>query len=339
MCSIDGYLFSHEGLCKKWLEPNICNFFAELSKMSMTKSSIFTLSQKACLYPNESLVFKTRGSFLMFLVNRLFKSSEIRRSQQQKLQNDVLSRWSHPNLFRIFLTPERCMQQIIKYIQFMFVRNELELGVFIDYLYDFFDNFSRTQHIEAIDMIAILNTMRTKQFSFEFAFLKWHLCFSEKTKIKCGQTTMMIEVTSRVITDQIIKLYRTLKPREQDLVGLMHLELCEGLKKKLYPKPSFPRFEVTVDKPYDYWNEHVRWESEQYRYVLSCLVSSFIRQPYFSKKVSERSRFTPKSLENFFKGLFDLRYSCMPGFEDQMKVFERLSRTWIFWELRSGFDV
>jgi hypothetical protein len=117
----------------------------------------------------------------------------------------------------------------------------------------------------------------------------------------------------------------------------MHLKLCEGLKNKLYPESSFPRFEVTVDNPYDYWNEHVRWESEQYRYVLSCLVSSFIRQPYFSKKVSERSRFTPKSLENFFQGLFDLRYSCMPGFEDQMKVFERLSRTWNF--LSRGVDV
>ena len=346
MCSKDSYLCRHQDLgnpvfCKKWVDPNICEIFAKSFKMRMPKNPNFALNQKGCLYPNESLILKTGGSFLMFLVNRLCKSSGIRGSQ--RLENAVLSRWSHPNLVRIFLTPERCIQQIIKYIQFMFVRDELELGFLIDYLNQFFENFSRTQHIEAIDMIAILNSMRTTHFSFEFASLKWHLCFSEKTRIIYGQGRVIIEVESKVLTKQITAMYQTLKPREQDLVGFMHLGFCERLKNRLYPESSFGRFEVTVDRPYNYWNRRVGWDYEdeygKCRQVLSCFESSLVRYPRFDKKRLKWFRFTPTSLENFFKELFNLRNHCMPGFEKEMKDLQIQACTWNFWELREVFDV
>ncbi len=251
----------------------------------------------------------SRGKLCVILIQRFFTYMKLPFKEARRLGTISLFR---ANIFHLSLIPNQLCNQLVKQIKMLYRTDSLNDRFLIESFKQILSRFHQRQDIKPINIFAILNSLRKKELSFLEDSKVWTFCFSRETSIGCGMKRMTLSVTSTVMFDVFNHLYYLLNPkdidsREKDLFGLMYLEIFRNPRFRIYP--PYQGFEITIEKPYDFWCDLMNWEITRESKLINC-AHAFIRQPFFSRKDSKYFSFTPKSFSHFFSRLQSILSYC-----------------------------
>jgi len=265
----------------------------------ISRRPIQSIGVCVCSDFRQSLI--SRGKLCMILIQRLFTCINLPFKGSCRHGTITLFR---ANIFHLSLIPNQLCDQLVKQIKILYRTDSLDDQTLIELFKQVLFGFLQRQNIKLIDIFTILNSLRKSKLSFLEDSKEWTLCFSKETSIRCGMKRMTLTVTSTLMFDVLNHLYNLLDPeavdpREKDLLSLMYLEIFSNPMFKIYPLSLSQGFEITIEKPYDFWYDHMNWEKNRETKLIAC-AKAFIRQPFFSKKNSIYFSFTPKSFTHFF---------------------------------------
>ena len=253
----------------------------------------------------------SRGKLCMILIQRLFTYKKLPFICARRLGTITLFRAS---IFHLTLIPNQLCNQLVKRTKILYRNDALNDRSLIESFKQILYGFLQRQDIKPINIFAILNSLRKSKLSFSEDSKEWTLCFSIETSISCGMKRMTLSVTSTLMFNIFNHLYNLLDPkdidpREKDLFSLMYLEIFRNHPFCILPLPFSQGFEITIEKPYDFWYDCMDWERNRKIKLIDC-AQSFIRRPFFSKKDSKYFSFTPKSFSHFFSRLRTILSYC-----------------------------
>jgi len=275
--------------------------------MNLERHHSIELCKNSSICPRFWRLLISRGRMAWILFGRLINKQPFKPTLRLNLVRFALVR---PDFFFNFtLTPSerhflelschlnRLCNQLIQQITTLFLRDALDAPTLTSSVNDILEEFFQRKDIAKIDTFAILNSLRKARISFGADSKQWTVCFSKDTAIRCGAKKMSLTVTTSGILEIFRKLNDLIKnPFEKDLFILMYREI--------FRHPSFrllviTGFELTVNRPYEFWYESLEWETKREGFLTAC-AESFICQPFFSKKMAKYSSFTPESFTHFF---------------------------------------
>ena len=251
----------------------------------------------------------SRGKLCILLIERLFTFMKLPFKEARRLGTISLFR---ANIFHLSLIPNQLCNQLVKQIKMLYRTDSLNDRSLIESFKQILSRFHQRQDIRLIDIFAILNSLRKTELSFLEDSKVWTLCFSRETSIRCGMKRMTLTVSSKLMFDVFNHLYYLLDPKdidpsEKDLFSMMYLEILRNPRFGIYP--PYQGFEITIEKPYDFWCDLMNWEITRENKLIDC-AQAFIRRPFFSKKDSKYFYFTPKSFSHFFSSLHSILSYC-----------------------------
>jgi len=246
----------------------------------------------------------SRGKLCILLIEKFFTCMNLPFKGARRLGTISLFR---ANIFHLSLIPNDLCNQLVKQIKILYRSDALNDRSLMESFKQILSGFHQRQDIKPIDIFAILNSLRKTELSFLEDSKVWTFCFFRETSIRCGMKRMTLSVTLTVMFDVFNHLYYLLDPkdidsREKDLFGLMYLEIFRNPSFRIYPPYQYQGFELTIEKPYDFWCDLMNWEITRENRLIDC-ANSFIRRPFFSKKNSKYFIFKPKSFTHFFSRL------------------------------------
>ncbi len=274
----------------------------------ISQQSIQSIEGCVCSDFRRSLI--SRGKLCMILIQRLFTYMKLPFKCARKLGTITLFR---ANIFHLSLIPNQLCNQLVKQIKMLYRTDSLDDRALIESFKQILSRFHQRQDIKPINIFAILNSLRKTELSFLEDSKEWTLCFSRETSIRCGMKRMTLSVTSKLMFDVFNHLYylldpKDIDPREKDLFSMMYLEIFRN-PRFTDPLSLSQGFEITIEKPYDFWCDLMNWEITRKNKLIDC-AQAFIRRPFFSKKDSKYFSFTPKSFSHFFSRLQSILSYC-----------------------------
>ena len=285
------------------------SFQSRWSSPYISQQPIQSIGECVCSDFRRSLI--SRGKLCMILIQKLFTYKKLHFKCARRLGTTTLFRAS---IFHLSLIPNQLCNQLVKRTKILYRTDSLNDRSLIESFKQVLSGFHQRQDITPINIFAILNSLRKSKLSFLEDSKEWTLCFSRETSIECGMKMMTLSVTSTLMFNVFNHLYylldpRNIDPREKDLFCLMHLEIFRNPMIGIYPLSLSQRFEITIEKPYDFWYDLMNWERNRETKLIDC-AQSFIRRPFFSKKDSKYFSFTPKSFSHFFSRLQPILSYC-----------------------------
>ena len=285
------------------------SFQSRWSSPYISQQPIQSIGECVCSDFRRSLI--SRGKLCMILIQKLFTYKKLHFKCARRLGTITLFRAS---IFHLSLIPNQLCNQLVKRTKILYRTDSLNDRSLIESFKQVLSGFHQRQDITPINIFAILNSLRKSKLSFLEDSKEWTLCFSRETSIECGMKMMTLSVTSTLMFNVFNHLYylldpKNIDPREKDLFCLMHLEIFRNPMIRIYPLSLSQRFEITIEKPYDFWYDLMNWERNRETKLIDC-AQSFIRRPFFSKKDSKYFSFTPKSFSHFFSRLQPILSYC-----------------------------
>lgn len=285
--------------------------------MNLQNDHSIELCKNNSICPRFWRLLISRGRMAWILFGRLINKQPFKPTLRLNLVRFALVR---PDFFFNFtLTPSerhflelschlnRLCNQLIQQITTLFLQDALDAPTLTSSFKYILDAFFRRGDIAKIDIFAILNSLRKAKLSFGADSKQWTVCFSKETAIRCGAKKMSLTVTTSGIFDIFRQLYDLIdNPMEKDLFILMYREI---LRHQWFRILTITGFELTINRHYAFWYDFMKWETKRGHLLIDC-VGSFIRQPFFSKKVAGRSSFVPESFTHFFSELRYKIHSC-----------------------------
>lgn len=286
-------------------------FESRWSSPYISQQPIQTIEDGKCVCSDFRRSLISRGKLCMILIQKLFTYKKLLFKCARRLGTITLFRAS---IFHLSLIPNQLCNQLVKQTKRLYRTDSLNDQSLIESFKTVFCGFLQRQDIKPINIFAILNSLRKSKLSFLEDSKEWTLCFSRETSIWTGMKRMTLSVTSSLMFDVFNHLYylldpKDIDPREKDFFSLMYLEIFRNPMIMIYPLSFSQGFEITIEKPYDFWYDRMNWERNRETKLIDC-AQSFIRQPFFSKKDSKYFSFTPKSFSHFFSRLPPILSYC-----------------------------